>query len=123
MTAAKLQFCTDRALLPTAGSSSSSWLSTPSDKLVHVFALNSSVTHFRQQQQLIEHASQPDPEVPALHFDTKYPVNPWQQYLIILKKFNITYWRTPAYNATRFSFTMAIALIFGTVYWKLGNKT
>ena len=72
---------------------------------------------------MLEQQSQPDPEVPPLHFDTKYPCSLWQQYLVILKKFRITFWRTPTYNATRFSFTTAIAFILGTVFWKMGNRT
>ena len=45
------------------------------------------------------------------------------QYRICLWRFNITYWRTPNYNATRFSFSNAVALIFGACFWKLGGKT
>jgi len=80
-------------------------------------------TWCRRQQVVIEEVSRPDPEVPALHFDTKYPCSAQRQYLICLKKFFITFWRTPAYNATRFSFTVGIALLFGTMFWKLGDKT
>ncbi|KAL0029477.1 hypothetical protein WJX77_010449 [Trebouxia sp. C0004] len=77
----------------------------------------------RRQQVIIEEVSKPDPEVPALHFDNKYPCTAQRQYLVCLKKFYITFWRTPAYNATRFSFTIGIALLFGTMFWKLGDKT
>ena len=71
----------------------------------------------------IAKAEVPDPNVPPLEFETLYARSTWEQYLICCRKFNITYWRTPEYNGTRFYFSLAVALIFGTVFWKLGNKT
>ena len=73
-------------------------------------------------EEMIQQGSQPDPEVPPLRFDTVYARSNLQQYLICLWKFNITYWRTPNYNATRFSFSLAVALIFGACFWNLGGK-
>ncbi|KAK9788281.1 hypothetical protein WJX73_004447 [Symbiochloris irregularis] len=72
---------------------------------------------------IIAQHEQPSPDVPALSFDTVYARSWWEQYLICCRKFNITYWRTPEYNGTRFSFAIAVALIFGAVFWHLGNKT
>ncbi len=74
-------------------------------------------------EEIIQEGSQPDPGVTPLKFDTVYARSLLQQYRICLWKFNITYWRTPNYNATRFSFSIAVALIFGACFWKLGGKT
>ncbi|KAL3134591.1 transcription factor, variant 2 [Trebouxia sp. C0009 RCD-2024] len=78
---------------------------------------------FRRRQQLIAEAMKADADVPPLHFDSPYACGAMRQYLVMLQKFNSTYWRTPSYNATRFTFTLAIAIVFGTTFWKLGNKT
>ena len=43
------------------------------------------------------------------------------QVNICYSKFWVTYWRTPEYNATRFSFSTGVALLFGTIFWKLGS--
>ena len=74
-------------------------------------------------EETIQKGSEPDPETPVLKFDTVYARSALQQYRICLWKFNITYWRTPNYNATRFSFSLAVALVFGACFWKLGGKT
>ncbi|KAI4387048.1 hypothetical protein MLD38_004912 [Melastoma candidum] len=34
-----------------------------------------------------------------------------------------SYWWNPLYTAVHFLFTVIIALMFGTMFWKLGNKT
>ena len=77
----------------------------------------------RQMEEIVAEGSKPDPEVPALSFDKVYARSFLDQYRICLWKFNITYWRTPNYNATRFSFSLAVALIFGACFWKLGGST
>lgn len=77
----------------------------------------------RHMEETIQKGSEPDPETPVLKFDTVYARSALQQYRICLWKFNITYWRTPNYNATRFSFSLAVALVFGACFWKLGGKT
>lgn len=33
-----------------------------------------------------------------------------------------TYWRNPDYNLSRFFFTLAAALIIGSIFWKVGTK-
>ena len=42
------------------------------------------------------------------------------QVRICFDKFYIMYWRMPEYNATRFSFSIGVALLFGSILWKLG---
>ena len=77
----------------------------------------------RTMESIIAKGSQPAADTEALKFDTVYARNFLAQYRICLWKFNITYWRTPNYNATRFSFSLAVALIFGACFWKLGGST
>ena len=74
-------------------------------------------------EEIIAVGSKPAADSEVLKFDTVYARNMFDQYRICLWKFNITYWRTPNYNATRFSFSVAVALIFGACFWKLGGKS
>ena len=73
--------------------------------------------------QIIAVGSKPAEDSHVLKFDTVYARNVLEQYHICLWKFNITYWRTPNYNATRLAFSVAVALIFGACFRKLGGKT
>lgn len=74
-------------------------------------------------EEIIAQGSKPAPDTQILHFDTVYARSMLDQYRVCLWKFNITYWRTPNYNATRFSFSIAVGLIFGACFWKLGGRT
>ncbi|KAJ8640827.1 hypothetical protein MRB53_017521 [Persea americana] len=47
-------------------------------------------------------------------FNTQFLASVWKQ--------NLCYWRNPAYNAVRLSFTAFTALMFGTMFWNLGPK-
>jgi ABC-type multidrug transport system permease subunit len=77
---------------------------------------------FGETKKVIDAASKPKEGSEPLYFDSVYPRNFMQQAKICFDKFWITYWRTPEYNATRFSFSVGVALLFGTVFWKLGGK-
>ena len=39
----------------------------------------------------------------------------------LMKKWSIMYWRSPAYNLTRFLMTTLIALFYGTMYLQKGH--
>ena len=41
--------------------------------------------------------------------------------ILLWKNFHV-YWRSPGYNSIRFIFTIAIAFVFGTVFWRLGLR-
>ncbi|GMH32356.1 hypothetical protein BSKO_00190 [Bryopsis sp. KO-2023] len=45
------------------------------------------------------------------------------QISVLMKKFLITYWRSPAYNFVRMVVTIVTALVFGSVYWGKGSIT
>ena len=43
------------------------------------------------------------------------------QMFELMKKWGIMYWRSPAYNLTRFLMTTLIALFYGTMYLHKGH--
>ena len=90
---------------------------------MHSLKSTSSGCGCRDMDEIIAQGSQPPPDTQVLKFDTVYARSVLDQYRICLWKFNITYWRTPNYNATRFSFSVAVALIFGACFWKLGGRS
>jgi ABC-2 type transporter len=81
------------------------------------------ILHFRRNKALIEELSTPLPDSSDLHFKTKYSQPLFIQCLACLWKQRLSYWRNPPYTAVRFFFTMAIALLSGTIFWNLGSKT
>jgi ABC-type multidrug transport system ATPase subunit/ABC-type multidrug transport system permease subunit len=40
-----------------------------------------------------------------------------------LLRFSRMYWRSPEYNLTRLAVTLGIAFVFGSLFWRQGNKT
>eukprot|EP00268_Persea_americana_P030001 TRINITY_DN2901_c0_g1_i1.p1 TRINITY_DN2901_c0_g1~~TRINITY_DN2901_c0_g1_i1.p1 ORF type:complete len:1438 (-),score=266.02 TRINITY_DN2901_c0_g1_i1:200-4513(-) len=77
---------------------------------------------YRRTKALIEELSKPPPGSKDLYFPTQYPQSFNTQFLASLWKQNLSYWRNPAYNAVRLSFTAFTALMFGTMFWNLGPK-
>ena len=63
---------------------------------------------------MIEELSQPKPGSEPLHFTTPYAQSSMKQFTLLLKKFNIIWWRTPEYNAVRIFFTVCFGLFIGT---------
>ena len=43
------------------------------------------------------------------------------QTVALMKKWSTMYWRSPAYNLTRFLMTTLIALFYGTMYLQKGH--
>ncbi|KAI9107579.1 hypothetical protein K1719_021616 [Acacia pycnantha] len=78
---------------------------------------------YRRNKQLIEELGKPAPGSQDLYFPTQYSQSFMVQCLACLWKQHWSYWRNPPYTAVRFLFTTFIALIFGTMFWKLGTKT
>ncbi|OAY78663.1 ABC transporter G family member 39 [Ananas comosus] len=77
---------------------------------------------YRRNKALIHELSAPPPGSSVLFFPTKYSQSFFQQCTACLWKQHKSYWRNPSYTATRIFFTAVIALIFGTIFWKLGKK-
>ncbi|KAH7442213.1 hypothetical protein KP509_03G077000 [Ceratopteris richardii] len=76
----------------------------------------------RQNRRRVEDLSQPDPNSKDLEFATVYSQSCMGQIKCCLWKQHLTYWRSPDYNCTRFFFSFVCALLFGTVFWNVGQK-
>lgn len=77
---------------------------------------------FRQNEEMITRLSVPKAGSHDLEFSTQFSRSSWTQFKACLWKQNLTYWRSPYYNAVRFFFTAICALIFGSVFWSLGSR-
>ncbi|KAG5537776.1 hypothetical protein RHGRI_025028 [Rhododendron griersonianum] len=71
---------------------------------------------------LVKELSTPPSGAKDLYFPTQYSQSSWGQFKSCLWKQWWTYWRTPDYNLLRFFFTLAAALLIGTVFWQIGKK-
>ncbi|KAK9149767.1 hypothetical protein Scep_008524 [Stephania cephalantha] len=78
---------------------------------------------YQRNKQLIRELSSPAPGSSDLHFSTTYSQPFLTQCMACLWKQNLSYWRNPPYTAVRIFFTVFIALMFGTIFWKQGSKT
>ncbi|XP_030972075.1 ABC transporter G family member 29-like [Quercus lobata] len=81
----------------------------------------SSSLHQRNKA-LVKELSTPPPGAKDLYFATEFSQPTWGQFKSCLWKTWWTYWRSPDYNLVRFFFTLAAALMVGTIFWKVGTK-
>ncbi|GAA0165574.1 ATP-binding cassette [Lithospermum erythrorhizon] len=77
---------------------------------------------FRRNKALISELGVPHPGSQDLYFETQYSQSFITQCIACLWKQHKSYWRNTSYTAVRFWFTTFIALMFGTMFWKLGRK-
>ncbi|KAG0577997.1 hypothetical protein KC19_5G197200 [Ceratodon purpureus] len=78
---------------------------------------------FMRNKELVTQLKSPIPGTSDLHFPTKYSQPFKTQLTSCLWKQKLTYWRTPDYNCVRFCFSAVAAVLFGTIFWNLGQKT
>ncbi|KAK9101862.1 hypothetical protein Sjap_019116 [Stephania japonica] len=78
---------------------------------------------YQRNKQRIRELSSPAPGSSDLHFSTTYSQPFLTQCMACLWKQNLSYWRNPPYTAVRLFFTVFIALMFGSIFWKQGSKT
>lgn len=71
---------------------------------------------------LVKELSTPPLGAKDLYFPTQYSQSTWGQFKSCIWKQWWTYWRSPEYNLVRFFFTLACALMVGTIFWKVGTK-
>ena len=71
---------------------------------------------------MVKELSTPAPGAHDLHFETEFSQSSWVQFKSCLWKQWWTYWRSPDYNLVRYFFTLACALLVGTVFWRVGHK-
>ncbi|KAK4482015.1 hypothetical protein RD792_012931 [Penstemon davidsonii] len=81
-----------------------------------------STTLYQRNKALVKELSTPDSGAEDLYFRTQYSQSTWGQFKSCLWKQWWTYWRSPDYNLVRFFFTLACALLVGTVFWRVGTK-
>ncbi|KAK9861402.1 hypothetical protein WJX84_004842, partial [Apatococcus fuscideae] len=77
----------------------------------------------RQCLEVVEESSQPREGTQPLHFANQYPLNFISQFQAIFHKFMLTNWRDTALNSTRFALTIGVGFVFGTIFWRYGQKT
>ncbi|KAH9313294.1 hypothetical protein KI387_028329, partial [Taxus chinensis] len=77
---------------------------------------------YKQNQVLIKEISTPAPGSQDLHFKSQFSQPFSIQIVACLWKQQLSYWRNPQYNVVRFFFTLICALLFGTIFWKMGSK-
>lgn len=69
----------------------------------------------------VEALLQPQSGDRVVEFDEKFSA-PWStQFSECLKKNVRSYWRNPSFNTTRYVMTVVLALIYGSMYWDVGN--
>ncbi|XP_010267164.1 PREDICTED: ABC transporter G family member 36-like [Nelumbo nucifera] len=81
----------------------------------------SSALHQRNKA-LVKELSIPPQGAKDLYFSTQYSQSTWGQFKSCLWKQWWTYWRSPDYNLVRYFFTLACALMLGTIFWKIGTE-
>ncbi|KAL0425027.1 UNVERIFIED_CONTAM: ABC transporter G family member 36 [Sesamum radiatum] len=81
-----------------------------------------STSLYQRNKVLVEELSIPAPGAKNLYFSTQYSQPTWGQFKSCLWKQWWTYWRSPDYNLVRYFFTLACALLVGTIFWRVGTK-
>jgi hypothetical protein len=76
----------------------------------------------RQNKVQVNRLSQPEPGTSDLYFATQYSQSIIGQFKACLWKQWLTYWRSPDYNLVRFFFTLFVALLLGSIFWRIGTK-
>ncbi|KAJ8638657.1 hypothetical protein MRB53_012924 [Persea americana] len=77
---------------------------------------------YQRNKALVKELSNPPPGAKDLYFSTQYSQSATGQFKSCLWKQWLTYWRSPDYNLVRYFFTLATALMLGTIFWKVGTK-
>ncbi|KAK7284174.1 hypothetical protein RJT34_18915 [Clitoria ternatea] len=77
---------------------------------------------YRRNKELIKELSTPASGSKDLYFSSKYSRSYFTQCMACLWKQHWSYWRNNQYTALRFLYTIAVALLFGSIYWDLGSK-
>ncbi|KAI9304002.1 ABC-2 type transporter-domain-containing protein [Cunninghamella echinulata] len=83
------------------------WQNSPQAKALHeeLESIHNSINHNEHRK----HAS-------------AYSTSFWQQFMIVYKRMNVSWWRCPTYNMGRLFNVCFIGLISGFSFWKLGTN-
>ncbi|XP_009353552.2 ABC transporter G family member 35 [Pyrus x bretschneideri] len=77
---------------------------------------------YQRNKALVNELSTPPAGASDLYFTTQFSQPSWKQFQSCLWKQWWTYWRSPDYNLVRFFFTLAAALLVGSIFWDIGSK-
>ncbi|CAM0876435.1 unnamed protein product [Alopecurus aequalis] len=77
---------------------------------------------YQRNQSAIREISKAPPGSTDLYFPTQYSQSSVTQCMACLWKQHLSYWRNPQYTVVRFFFSLVVALMFGTIFWRLGGK-
>ncbi|KAB8110126.1 hypothetical protein EE612_047053, partial [Oryza sativa] len=77
---------------------------------------------YRRNKNLIKELSTPHESSSDLSFPTQYSQPFLTQCLACLWKQRLSYWRNPRYIVVKYFFTIIVALLFGTMFWGIGQK-
>ncbi|WOG89279.1 hypothetical protein DCAR_0208516 [Daucus carota subsp. sativus] len=77
---------------------------------------------YKRNKALIRDLSTPSPGSSDISFPSRYSQSFMVQCLACLWKQRCSYWRNTSYTALRFLTAVAIALLFGSMFWDLGCK-
>ncbi|KAL6781800.1 hypothetical protein ACKKBF_B09460 [Auxenochlorella protothecoides x Auxenochlorella symbiontica] len=72
-------------------------------------------------QKLLAAEAEPREGVPDIDYSALHIAAPMEQFRVNLRRNFLMYWRLPEYNITRFASTILIALVFGSMFWRLGS--
>ncbi|CAL0332406.1 unnamed protein product [Lupinus luteus] len=76
----------------------------------------------QRNRALVNELSVPPPGAKDLYFPSQFSQSIMGQFKSCLWKQYLTYWRCPDYNLVRYFFTLLVALVVGSVFWKVGKK-
>jgi ABC-type multidrug transport system ATPase subunit len=77
---------------------------------------------YQRNQSAIRELSKAPAGSKDLYFPTQYSQSSITQCMACLWKQNLSYWRNPQYTVVRFFFSLVVALMFGTIFWRLGGR-
>ncbi|KAJ0976761.1 hypothetical protein J5N97_012235 [Dioscorea zingiberensis] len=77
---------------------------------------------FRMNEELVKELSIPVCDSKDLSFPSEYAQSFAIQIVACFKKQLQSYWRNPDYNCTRFFMTLALGILFGSMFWNKGLK-
>ncbi|KAM2372267.1 hypothetical protein ACFX1X_047013 [Malus domestica] len=93
-------------------------------KIVEYFVAVPGVPKIKEKRNkaLVNELSTPPAGANDLYSPTQFSQSSWKQFQSCLWKQWWTYWRSPDYNLVRFFFTLAAALLLGSIFWDVVSK-
>jgi len=76
----------------------------------------------QRNKALVDELSVPPQGAEDLYFPSQFSQPSMGQFKYLLWKQWMTYWRSPDYNLVRYFFSLATALMIGSIFWNVGTK-